>query len=168
MEKQLAITTVCCQILDVCFFRLSSSSALFLLLPIADTSLFFSQEYRTINTRLQQLHAQKTTTVTQALDAKSDHLALVAENMYLKLNVLKYQALAAIYDEEAVGALDNYRMHLTDTSTRLVARQRVVEGELKKYKSAGSDMRGIVEKYSQVMRLVETVTRDIARLERKR
>lgn len=88
--------------------------------------------------------------------------------MYLKLSVLKFQALAAIYDDDAVGALDNYRMHLTDTSTRLVARQRVVEGELKKYKSAGSDMRGIVEKYGQVMRLVEAVTRDVVRLERKR
>jgi hypothetical protein len=85
--------------------------------------------------------------------------------MSLKLDVLKNQALSAIYDPEAIDALQNYQMHLRDTSTRLVARQRVVEDGLRKYKSAGSDMRGLVERYSQIMRQMETVAKDIRRLQ---
>jgi hypothetical protein len=84
--------------------------------------------------------------------------------MALKLNVLRHQALAAIYDPEALNAMENYQVHLRDTSTRLMARQRVVEEELRKYKNAGSDMRSLVERYSQIMRSMETVSKDIKRL----
>ncbi|CCX32156.1 hypothetical protein FPQ18DRAFT_346918 [Pyronema domesticum] len=123
------------------------------------------ETYHGIALRLLSLLKQKSTTTSKALTAKSEHLALVAESMSLKLDVLKNQALSAIYDPEAVDALQNYQMHLRDTSTRLVARQRVVEDGLRKYKSAGSDMRGLVERYSQIMRQMETVAKDIRRLQ---
>lgn len=84
--------------------------------------------------------------------------------MSLKLSVLRNQALAAIYDPEALNALENYQHHLRDTSTRLIARQRVAEEELRKYNSAGSDMRGLVERYGQIMRSMEAVSKDIKRL----
>lgn len=96
--------------------------------------------------------------------AKSAHLAVVSSSMSGKLSVMKYEALSAIYDSEGVEALENYRMHLHDTKSRLLARQKTVEGELKRYEKAGSDMKGLVEKYSQVMRSIEAVTRDIRRL----
>ena len=115
-------------------------------------------------TRLLALLSQKSTTVTKALTAKTEHLALVAESMSLKLEVLRNQALSAIYDPEALNALENYQVHLRDTSTRLIARQRVVEEELRKYKSAGSDMRGLVERYGQIMRAMEAASKDIKRL----
>jgi hypothetical protein len=35
---------------------------------------------------------------------------------------------------------------------------------LRKYKSAGSDMKSLVERYSQIMRSLETVSKDIKRL----
>ncbi|TGZ82735.1 hypothetical protein EX30DRAFT_339023 [Ascodesmis nigricans] len=134
-------------------------------MAVAQTCLEILDLYTTLTTHLRDLHTLKTTTLAAALSTKSTHLSLVASNMHLKLSILKHTALSAIYDPETVNALENYRMHLTDTSTRLVARQRVVEGELKKYKSAGSDMKAIVEKYGQVLRLVEAVGRDIKRLE---
>lgn len=77
---------------------------------------------------------------------------------------MKYEALSAIYDPEAADALDNYRVHLHDTASRLMARQRTVEEELKRYEKAGSDMKGLVERYSLIMRGIEAVTRDIKRL----
>jgi len=122
------------------------------------------QEYKAITTRLLALLVQKEKSVTNALTAKAEHLSFVAESMSLKLSVLRNQALAAIYDPEALNALENYQHHLRDTSTRFVARQRVVEEELRKYKSAGSDMRGLVERYVQIMRSMEAVSKDIERL----
>lgn len=77
---------------------------------------------------------------------------------------MRYEALAAIYDSEGAEALENYRMHLHDTKSRLLARQKTVEGELKRYEKAGSDMKGLVEKYSHIMRNIESVTKDIRRL----
>jgi hypothetical protein len=123
-----------------------------------------NQEYRSITARLLTLLTQASTSVIKGLTTKTEYLSLVAESMALKLNVLRHQALSAIYDPEALNALENYQMHLRDTSTRLMARQRVVEEELRKYKSAGSDMKSLVERYSQIMRSLETVSKDIKRL----
>jgi hypothetical protein len=100
----------------------------------------------------------------KAVVAKSAPLAIVTESMAGKLRVLRFDALEAIYDPDALDALENYRMHLTDTSSRLVARRRIVEEELKRYEKAGSDMRGLVEKYSTIMRSVDAVGKDIKRL----
>lgn len=96
--------------------------------------------------------------------AKSTHLAVVSSSMSGKLSVMRYEALSAIYDPEGADALENYRLHLHDTKSRLLARQKTVEWELKRYEKAGSDMKGLVEKYSQIMRNIEAVTRDIRRL----
>jgi len=136
-QKQLAFAALSCDILDT---------------------------YHAITTRLLSLLNLKSTTVCKALVSKTEHLALVAESLALKLSVLKHQSLDAIYDPEAVNALENYHHHLRDTSTRLAARQRTVEEELRKYQSAGSDMRGLVERYGQIMRSIESVTKDIRRL----
>ncbi|KAI5855983.1 hypothetical protein BZA05DRAFT_390248 [Tricharina praecox] len=136
-QKQLALAALCCEILD---------------------------EYKATTTRLLALLNQKETAITKALTARAEHLTFVAESMSLKLSVLRNQALAAIYDPEALNALENYQHHLRDTSTRLIARQRVAEEELRKYNSAGSDMRGLVERYGQIMRSMEAVSKDIKRL----
>lgn len=120
--------------------------------------------YRQITARLVTLLDQKADNVTKALTAQTEHLALVSESMFLKLSVLKQQALAAIYDPEAVNALENYRMHLADTKSRLVARQRIAEGELQKYESAGSDMKALVERYGEIMRGIEATSKDIQKL----
>lgn len=152
-KKQLAFTALCCRILDV---RLAPHTS--------PRLLTWLQEHRAMATRLLALLSQKSTTVTKALTAKTEHLALVAESMSLKLEVLRNQALSAIYDPEALNALENYQTHLRDTETRLVARQRVVEEELRKYKNAGSDMRELVERYGQIMRAMETASKDIKRL----
>ena len=42
-------------------------------------------------------------------------------------------------------------MHPTDTNSRLVARRRAIEEELKRYEGAGSDVRGLVEKCSAIV-----------------
>lgn len=81
-----------------------------------------------------------------------------------KLSVMKLEALQTIYDPDAISALENYKMHLADTNSRLIARRRMVEEELKRYEKAGSDMKGLVAKYSQIMRSIEAVTKDIRRL----
>ncbi|RPB00984.1 hypothetical protein L873DRAFT_1827357 [Choiromyces venosus 120613-1] len=96
--------------------------------------------------------------------AKATYLSLLAESMRGKVGVVRFDALGEVYDEEAVGALENYRVHLTDTNLRLVARKRVVEGELERYNAAGADMRGLVERYAALLRGVESVVRDIKRL----
>ena len=80
--------------------------------------------------------------------------------------MLRFGALQAIYDPDALDALENYRMHLTETNSRLVARRRVVEEELKWCEKAGSDMRGLVEKYSAIVRSIDAVGKDIKRLGR--
>jgi len=96
--------------------------------------------------------------------AKATYLGLLAESMRGKVGVVRFDVLGEVYDEEAIGALDNYRVHLTDTNLRLVARKRVAEGELERYGAAGADMVGLVEKYAALLRGVESVGRDIRRL----
>ena len=96
--------------------------------------------------------------------AKATYLALLAESMRGKVGVVRFDALGEVYDEEAIGALENYRVHLTDTNLRLVARKRVVEGELERYGAAGTDMVGLVERYAALLREIESVGRDIRRL----
>lgn len=54
--------------------------------------------------------------------------------------------------------------HLVDTKSRLQARQRTVEEELKRYDRAGSDMRALVARYSAAMRGIENTTKEIAKL----
>ena len=51
-----------------------------------------------------------------------------------------------------------------DTKSRLQARQRTVEEELKRYVRAGSDMRALVARYSAAMRGIESTTKEIAKL----
>ena len=111
-----------------------------------------------------QFLEQKSTAVPKALLAKSEHLSLVSESMSLKLQVLRRQALSSIYDPDAVNALENYRIHMTDTKTRLVARQRVAEEELRKYRNAGSDMANLVERYAGILKRIQEVGSDIKRL----
>ena len=96
--------------------------------------------------------------------AKATYLGLLAESMRGKVGVVRFDALGEVYDEEAIGALENYRVHLTDTNLRLVARKRVAEGELERYGAAGADMVGLVEKYAALLRGVESVGKDIRRL----
>ncbi|KAG0131036.1 hypothetical protein HOY82DRAFT_578819 [Tuber indicum] len=96
--------------------------------------------------------------------AKAMYLSLLAESMRGKVGVVRFDALGEVYDEEAVGALENYRVHLTDTNLRLVARKRVAEGELERYGAAGADMAGLVERYAALLRRIESVGRDIRRL----
>ncbi|KAL7267815.1 hypothetical protein RUND412_009585 [Rhizina undulata] len=98
------------------------------------------------------------------LQAKASHLATLATVISHKLQTSRYTALLATYDPVAIEALENYNMHLADTSARLVARQRLVEAELKRYEKAGSDMKEIVERYSLLMRSIDGVTKDIKRL----
>jgi len=59
--------------------------------------------------------------------AKSGHLAIVVERMAGKLRVLRFAVLKAIYDPDALDAMEDYRMHLADTKTRLAACRRAVE-----------------------------------------
>ncbi|RPB13011.1 hypothetical protein P167DRAFT_605296, partial [Morchella conica CCBAS932] len=84
--------------------------------------------------------------------ARAAHMAVVASSMEGKLGVLRAEAVRAVYDDAAVEALANYRVHLQDTRARLLARRRTVEGELERYAKAGSDMVGLVERYGAVMR----------------
>ena len=51
-----------------------------------------------------------------------------------------------------------------DTKSRLEARQRTVEHELKRYDRAGSDMKALVTRYSTAVRGIEAVTKEIRRL----
>ncbi|KAF8450139.1 hypothetical protein BGX38DRAFT_1269642 [Terfezia claveryi] len=74
------------------------------------------------------------------------------------------EALAAIYNPESLNALENYHHHLVDTRSRLEARQRTVEQELKRYDRAGSDMKALVARYSTAVRGIETVIKEIRRL----
>jgi len=135
--RLLSLTSLCCEILDV---------------------------YHTTTLRLLQFLEQKSTAVPKALLAKSEHLSLVSESMSLKLQVLRHQALSSIYDPDAVNALENYRIHMTDTKTRLIARQRVAEEGLRKYRNAGSDMTNLVERYAGILKRIQEVGSDIKRL----
>lgn len=102
--------------------------------------------------------------VAPAVRTRAEHLALVAESMSLKLGVLRGKALEAIYDDEAVGALENYAHHLRDTTTRLKARERVVATELEKYGKAGGEMRVLVERYVEAAKRAESIRSDVRRL----
>lgn len=130
----------------------------------ADVAKLSLRCLETYNSIVRILTAHPLPALQKATLAKSAHLAIVAESMAGKLRVLRFGALEAIYDPDALDALENYRMHLTDTNSRLVARRRVVEEELKRYEKAGSDMRGLVEKYSAIVRSIDAVGKDIKRL----
>ena len=105
--------------------------------------------------------------MSKALTTKSEHYAVLAENIALKLNIVRNNALKSIYDPEAVSALDTYHRHLVDARSRYLAKQKVSEEELRKYRNAGSDMQGLVERYGQIMKNMDAITKDIRRLERQ-
>ncbi|KAF8464103.1 hypothetical protein BDZ91DRAFT_795996 [Kalaharituber pfeilii] len=124
-----------------------------------------SAAYRQLSA--QTLHAVETHKfgdAERAVRAQAACLDAVVQGIEGKLGVLKHEALAAIYNPEAVNALTNYRCHLLDTRARLQARQRTVEEELRRYGGAGSDMRELVGRYSRAMRAVEGLRREIGRL----
>lgn len=102
--------------------------------------------------------------MSKALTTKSEHYALLADNIALKLNIVRNNALKSIYDPEAVSALDSYHSHLIDARARYLAKQKVSEEELRKYNNAGSDMQGLVERYGQIMKTMDAVAKDIKRL----
>ncbi|RPB22995.1 hypothetical protein L211DRAFT_787743, partial [Terfezia boudieri ATCC MYA-4762] len=103
-------------------------------------------------------------TVERAVRGQAEVLEGVVEGMEGKLNVMRLEALAAIYNPESLNALENYHHHLVDTRSRLEARQRTVEQELKRYDRAGSDMKALVARYSTALRGIETVIKEIRRL----
>ena len=131
-------------------------------------------------------------TVERAVRGQADMLEAVVGGMEGKLNVVKLEALAAIYNPESLNALENYQLrcfppllpllppltwiltiyiyivycshHLVDTRSRLEARQRTVEQDLKRYDRAGSDMKALVARYSAAMRGIESATKEIQRL----
>lgn len=153
------------------------------------------EEWRKVGERgLKVLEDVKFGSVERGVRGQAAMLEGVVEGMEGKLNVMKYEALATIYNPESLNALENYQYvtflntsisfsfslpfnssdcpslmpldshHLVDTRSRLEARQRTVEQELKRYDRAGSDMRSLVARYSTAMRGIENATKEIRRL----
>ncbi|KAF8430240.1 hypothetical protein EV426DRAFT_10746 [Tirmania nivea] len=123
------------------------------------------EEWKKVGERgVKFLEEVKFGTVERVVRGQAEVLEGVVEGMEGKLDVMKLEALAAIYNPESLNALENYHHHLVDTRSRLEARQRTVEQELKLYDRAGSDMKALVARYSTAVRGIETVTKEIRRL----
>jgi diphthamide biosynthesis protein 3 len=92
--------------------------------------------------------------------------------------VAKLEIAAALYTPETLAALDRYRVHLRDTRARLEERRAVAVEELKRYGDVeGSEketgrggygdsgaLAGIASRYGDLVREVENVRMEIARL----
>lgn len=102
---------------------------------------------------------------TPHLHSHSAFLHSLTRGLRGKLLVLQHTILSSIYGTRGGGksALVNYRNHLVDTRTRLVARKRVVEEELRRYERV-EGMRGVVEEYARVGRRCEGLRGEIRKL----
>ncbi|CEJ62371.1 hypothetical protein PMG11_10872 [Penicillium brasilianum] len=107
----------------------------------------------------------------RAVRARAEHLAVVAQGIEGKVEVLKLETAAALYTPETLDALEKYRVHLRDTTARLDERQAVAVEELKQYhiEESGVDGDGgalveIASRYGDLLREVENVRMEIARL----
>jgi HAUS augmin-like complex subunit 4 len=69
-----------------------------------------------------------------------------------------------MYPPEVIAALQNYRHHLINAQQRLKERERMAEEDLRRYDSAGKEMKAIVVKYTQILTEMETVSADIKKL----
>ncbi|GLI77716.1 hypothetical protein PoHVEF18_006009 [Penicillium ochrochloron] len=124
------------------------------------------------------LERAKHGTLARAVKARAEHLAVVAQGIEGKVEVAKLEIAAALYTPETLAALDRYRVHLRDTRARLEERRGVAVEELKRYgdvegfeKETGRGgygdsgaLEGIASRYGDLVREVENVRMEIARL----
>ncbi|KAJ5762448.1 uncharacterized protein N7511_005830 [Penicillium nucicola] len=113
----------------------------------------------------------------RATRAKADHLATVAQGIEGKLEVMKLEIAATIYTPETIAALTRYKQHLRQIRERLEdAHEMAIQelktcGDVEASDSAGDipvdrdTVAGIARQYGVLVRDVETVQMEIARLE---
>lgn len=84
-------------------------------------------------------------------------------------SVMKLDIASTIYNPEAIAALTRYREHLEHTRERLEERRELALEELSGYdeESKGSGpFTDIARRYRGLIREMETISMDIARLEK--
>ncbi|KAI9681353.1 MAG: hypothetical protein M1817_002636 [Caeruleum heppii] len=116
---------------------------------------------------IQVLEQTKHGSVSRGLKAQADHLAVVAESIVAKLGVTKLEKLTQTYTPDIVSALENYHLHLDDTTIRLTQRQKAAQQHLKRYEVVGPEMKEIAARYKATLQESERIKKDIARLETK-
>ncbi|PYH96231.1 zf-CSL-domain-containing protein [Aspergillus ellipticus CBS 707.79] len=104
----------------------------------------------------------------RATKAQAEHLAIVAQGVEGKLNVMKLDILATIHTPEVVAALGRYNRHLRDTRERLEERRVLALEELKGYedvdtgggnsrttRAQSEPMKEIARRYGSLIRDIE-------------
>ncbi|KAG0160163.1 hypothetical protein PDIDSM_7690 [Penicillium digitatum] len=121
----------------------------------------------------------------RATKAKAEHLAVVAQGVegklevifFLSLQVTKLEIAATLYTPETLAALARYRQHLRQTRERLQHRRKMTVQELRAYgdvemsdpvtdiQADEGSFADIARRYGVLAREVEDVKMEIARLE---
>ncbi|KAJ5205854.1 hypothetical protein N7491_003522 [Penicillium cf. griseofulvum] len=114
----------------------------------------------------------------RATKAKAEHLAVVAQGVEGKLEVMKLEIAATLYTPETLAALARYRQHLRQTKERLQHRRKMTVQELRAYgdvemSDPATDIpadegtfEDIARRYGVLARETEEVKMEIARLEK--
>ncbi|KAI4135603.1 MAG: hypothetical protein LQ347_000535 [Umbilicaria vellea] len=110
------------------------------------------------------LEQTKYGSVARGIKAQTEHLAIVAESMDTKLQVMNLEALSEAYTPEVRTALARYKRHLDDASLRLKQTEYEAERQLREYESSGKGMEEIAEKYGELRKKMDSVMVDVKRL----
>lgn len=113
------------------------------------------------------LHARHT-------KARSAHLSAVATALAKRIQMVYLQRRNMVYKPEVQVALRNYQRHLEEVMVGLEGREEELRAVLKEYDDVGQDvddgqgprgvMREVGRRYGEVLREIELVEKDIARL----
>ncbi|EPZ36585.1 hypothetical protein O9G_001569 [Rozella allomycis CSF55] len=94
----------------------------------------------------------------------NQHYCSVLQNIHLKLECLKYEALLQVYDEPTVQALrtirETYQMELISVQEKLNS----IEHELDQYKILGDEFISLSTRYKSVLDQIAIIQDDLSRL----
>jgi diphthamide biosynthesis protein 3 len=101
--------------------------------------------------------------------ARAAYLSTVAAGLEAKVQTLALQARHAVYTPTVQHALVSYSSHLRDFRERLREREEMVKRELDLYEDVGGDgLKECARRYGTVVKEIEVVKGEIARLEGER
>ncbi len=147
---------------------------------LSNTALQHSSVHRTLLTTT-LTHLERTTHGLHArhTKARSAHLGAVAAALAKRIEVLYLQSRNRVYNVDVQGALGNYQRHLAAVGRGLEERQGMLGEVVREFDDVGMDgggldsghgqrglMREVGRRYGEILREIEVVKEEMAKLER--
>ncbi|KAI9293569.1 hypothetical protein K502DRAFT_366601 [Neoconidiobolus thromboides FSU 785] len=97
----------------------------------------------------------------------SNYLLSFLTSILLKFQLVKYQILLSVYNDDQINSLKEYQTKLIENYNLTKVKINQYQKELNGYKSLGNEFHHLVTVYSDILAKIETISNDIKRLKQE-